>query len=256
MDDEHVAPATLRHGAHEVTHEVVALHAVHTDAVLDRHRQVSRFAHGRHAVRHQGGLALQASAKGPTLHPRTRAAAVQVDLVVAPLLRQPSTARQIVWLTAAQLQCHRVLFLVEVKMPRHIAMQQRTCGHHLGVEQRAAGDEAMEEAAVPICPIHHRRDAQAPGRKLLRKLFAHDGWVLRVTARPPDQANTSSRLPAAPVPARNTARLARKAFFARNCATKSASSEAPSVRDRAVAAETPPSACAVLTTRSRRKPSV
>ena len=34
-----------------------------------------------------------------------------------------------------------------------------------------------------IRPIHHGRHTQAPGRKLFRKLFGHDGWVLRVAVK-------------------------------------------------------------------------
>ena len=34
---------------------------------------------------------------------------------------------------------------VEVQMPRHVAMQQRAGGDHLGVQPRVPGDQAMEE---------------------------------------------------------------------------------------------------------------
>jgi hypothetical protein len=51
-------------------------------------------------------------------------------------------------------------------MTWHIAMQQRTRGHHLGVEQGVAGQQAVEVAAMPITPIHHRGNRNSPGIKL------------------------------------------------------------------------------------------
>ena len=35
-------------------------------------------------------------------------------------------------------------------------------GHHFGVEPRAAREQAMEEPAMPVRPIHHRRHGKAP----------------------------------------------------------------------------------------------
>ena len=58
------------------------------DAVLDGHRDIDRVAHGPHAVRHQRRLGHQAGAERAALHPLAGAAAVEVDLVIAPLLAQ------------------------------------------------------------------------------------------------------------------------------------------------------------------------
>jgi len=32
--------------------------------------------------------------------------------------------------------------------------------HHFGVEQRRAREAAMEDAAMPVCPIHHGRNGE------------------------------------------------------------------------------------------------
>ena len=44
-----------------------------------------------------------------------------------------------------------------------VAMQQRAGCHHLRIEARATAQQAMEDAAVAIRPIHHRSDGQPPG---------------------------------------------------------------------------------------------
>ncbi len=162
MHDEHLA-AGLGDGADEVTHEVVGLGLVDADAVLDRHRQRDHIAHRLHAIGHEPRLGHQARTEGPALHALARAAAVEVDLVVAPLLRELRAGRQILGLAATELQRDRVLLGVEVEMARHVAVQQCAGRHHLGVEPGVAGDEAMEVSAMPIGPIHHGRNRQAPG---------------------------------------------------------------------------------------------
>jgi len=116
-----------------------------------------------HAVGHQLGLGHQAGAEGAALHPFAGAAAVQIDLVVAPLLRQPGAVRQVGRFAATQLQGHRVFLRVEVQVAWHVAMQQGAGGHHLGVQAGVSGDEAVQDTAVPVGPVHHGRDGQAPG---------------------------------------------------------------------------------------------
>src|SRR5208283_2905448 len=44
-----------------------------------------------------------------------------------------------------------------------VPMQDRVDGQHLGVKPRAARQDAMEEPAMPVRPIHHRRHAKAIG---------------------------------------------------------------------------------------------
>ena len=65
---------------------------------------------------------------------------------------------QIGRIAAAQLQGHGVLFGVEAQVPLHTAVAQGTGGHHLGVKQGVAGQQAVEKPAMPIGPIHHGGD--------------------------------------------------------------------------------------------------
>jgi hypothetical protein len=43
-----------------------------------------------------------------------------------------------------------------------VAVQERAGGHHLGVQASALGEQAMEEPAMPVGPVHHRRHRETP----------------------------------------------------------------------------------------------
>ena len=162
MHDEDLRTAA-RHLADEVAHEVVGLVAAQTDAVLDGDRDADRIAHRGHAIAHQRGLGHQAGAEGAALHPLARAAAVQVDLVIAPLLAQTRAAGQIGRFAATQLQRHRMLDSIEVEVAPDVTVQQRAGGDHLGVQAGVAAEQPMKHAAVAIGPVEHRSHAEAPG---------------------------------------------------------------------------------------------
>jgi hypothetical protein len=131
--------------------------------VLDGDVDGHRIAHRLHAIGHQLRLGHQASAKRPALHALGRAAAVEVDLVVAPLLPQLRADRQVRRIAAAQLQGHRMLDLVIAQMARHIAMDQRAGGDHLCIQPGMARDLAVEDAAVAVGPVHHRSNGEGAG---------------------------------------------------------------------------------------------
>ena len=161
MHDEHAA-ARLGHGADEVAHETIVLALVDAYAVLDRDGHAHCVHHGLDTVGHKLGLVHEAGAEGPALHALARAATVEVDLVVAPLLAQARAVRQVLRLAAAQLQRHGVFRRIEAQVPRHIAMQQRARGHHLGVEQGVVRQQAVQVAAVAVGPVEHGGDGHAP----------------------------------------------------------------------------------------------
>ena len=107
------------------------------------------------------GLAHEAGAEAAALHPVGRAAAIEIDLVVAELgadarrLREPSRLRP------AELQRHGMLARVEADQPLARAEHDRVRRHHLGIEPRAAREDAMERPAAPVGPVHHRRHAKS-----------------------------------------------------------------------------------------------
>ena len=118
--------------------------------------------HGGDAIADQRRLRHQAGAEAALLHAVGRAADIEVDLVVAEVRADArATAASAARIAAAELQRDRMLGRIEAEQPRAVAAQHRAGGHHLGVEQRAARQQAMEEPAMPVGPFHHRRDAEA-----------------------------------------------------------------------------------------------
>lgn len=87
-------------------HGIVVI-VVHAEAAFDRDRQRGRRTHGGNTVGHQRRLAHQAGTEAPGLHAIGRAAAIEVDLVVAPLLRDRRRLRKQCRLATAQLQRQR-----------------------------------------------------------------------------------------------------------------------------------------------------
>ncbi len=162
MDDEDPA-AGFGDGADEVAHEAVALVGVQADAVLDRDLERAGLAHRAHARGHALRLGHQAGAEGATLYARARAAAVEVDLGVAPALGQPRGVGELGRLAATDLQRERVLGAAMVEVARDVAVAQRSGGDHLGVEPHVARQQPVQVPAVAVGPVEHRRDAQAPG---------------------------------------------------------------------------------------------
>jgi hypothetical protein len=55
-----------------------------------------------------------------------------------------------------------MLLRIEAQMALDAAMPQGTSGDQFGIEQGVLGEQAVEEPAVAVCPIHHGRNRQAP----------------------------------------------------------------------------------------------
>ena len=137
---------------------------VDADAAFDGDGNVGRRRHRRHAFGHQRRLAHQAGAEAAVLHPIGRAAAIEVDLVVAEFGADARGLGEPLRLRAAELQGERMLARVKADQPLARAEHDRVRRHHLAVEPRATRQQAMEDAAMPVRPIHHRRDTEAPAR--------------------------------------------------------------------------------------------
>ena len=155
MHNESAATSKMQ-GANKIPHKSVIVSAVNANAVLHADRERYCIEHGLDAIGNQGWLGHQAGAKCATLHPLAWATAIEVDFVIAPLLAEPGALRQFGRLAAAELQRQGVLLGVVTQVPRHIAMQQRTGGHHLGIQPRPAAQQAMEKSAMSVGPVHHR----------------------------------------------------------------------------------------------------
>src|SRR5262249_30189188 len=60
----------------------------------------------------------------------------------------------------AELERNRMLGRIVRQEPHALAVKHRAGGDHLGVDEGAAREQAMEEPAVPIGPFHHRGDTE------------------------------------------------------------------------------------------------
>ncbi len=133
---------------------------VHTDAAFDGDRNRHGLAHGSDAFADQRGLAHQRGAEASRLHAVRRTADVQIDLVIAKIRTDARTLRQFRRLRAAELQRDGMLDCGKADQPLAVAVQDRIGRHHLRIETRAAGKQAVQDPAMPIRPIHHRRDGE------------------------------------------------------------------------------------------------
>ena len=134
---------------------------VDADAALDRDRNVDRRGHRHNAFGDQLGFAHEAGAETAALHPVGRAAAIEIDLVVAEFGADARRLREPFWLRPAELERHGMLARVEADQPLARAEYDRIRRHHLGIEPRAAREDAMERPAAPVGPVHHRRHAKS-----------------------------------------------------------------------------------------------
>ena len=131
---------------------------VDADPAFHRDRDRDRLLHRGDAFGDQLRRAHQAGAERARLHAVGRTADIEVDLVIAERLADARRLGELVRIGAAELQRDRLFDRVEAEQPLARPVDHRVGHHHLGVEQRAARQLAMKEPAMPIRPIHHRRD--------------------------------------------------------------------------------------------------
>nr|GEX44184.1 transaldolase [Tanacetum cinerariifolium] len=137
-------------GADELAQLLVTVASIDADAVLHRHRNRHRVAHGLDAVGDQLRMPHQHRADHVVLHPIAGAADVEVHLVVARRLRQACAGSQVSRVAAAQLQRQRMLRLVVAQEPLGVTVQQRAGGDHLGIEQRERPDTGSHQAPAAL----------------------------------------------------------------------------------------------------------
>ena len=164
MDDDAVDPRR-RDGADERREGDVRVLVVDADPAFDRDGQPRRGFQRRHAAADELRLAHQAGAEPAVLHAVGRAAAVEVDLVVAEALGDAGGLGELRRVAAAELQRERVLGRVMGEQPRPGPVDDGAGRDHLGVEQRAARQDAVEGPAMRVGPVHHGGDGIAGGRQ-------------------------------------------------------------------------------------------
>ncbi len=137
MDDEHRATGTC-HGLDEAHEEFVLVHVRHRhrvdrDSALHGHRDTNACAHRCDTVRDQARLSHEARSEASALHAIARAAAVQVDLIVAVRFAGARRDRKLPRIAAAQLQRDRMLGIVEAQKPLCIPAHDSRRRNHLGI---------------------------------------------------------------------------------------------------------------------------
>ena len=162
MHDQRIAPAATTPRA-SVSRADFRVLVVDADAAFHRDRNFHRALHRGNAVGHQRRLRHQACAEAAVLHPVRRAADIEIDLVIAKILADFGSRREVHRDRAAELQRHRMLTRIESEQPPAVAMEDGARRQHLRIEPRPPRHEAMEDAAMPVGPIHHGRDGKAVG---------------------------------------------------------------------------------------------
>jgi len=159
VHDEHPA-AGFGHRPHEAGEEFVVVVVVDADAGLDRHRHIHDLPHRRDAVAHQARLGHEARAEAARLHPVTRAADVEVDLVIAELRADARGFGQHRRVGATDLQRQGVFGCVESQQPLPVPVEDGLGRDHFRVEQSVGAQKAQKEPAMPVGPVHHGGDAE------------------------------------------------------------------------------------------------
>ena len=162
----HERPASRRRDrVDEVAEPAVVVVVVDAQAALHRYRHIAscpgaRLDHGGDRIGDQRGLAHQAGAEAPGLHPVRRAAAVKVDLVEAMRRADRCRLRQQGGIAATELQRHRVLDGIQRQQALAVAVDHGVGMDHLRVEPRMRRQQPVEHPAMGVGPVHHRRHRQ------------------------------------------------------------------------------------------------
>jgi hypothetical protein len=134
---------------------------VDADAAFDGDGQIDRGRHGGNAIADESGLRHQACAEAALLHAFGGTADVEVDLVVAEVLGDARALLKLPRIATAELQRNRMLVHVVGQEPHAVTVKHGAGGDHFGIDQRPTREQAVEEPAVPIRPVHHRGDAES-----------------------------------------------------------------------------------------------
>ena len=104
----------------------------------------------------------QAGAETAVLHPVRRTSDIEIDFVVAEILADLRRGREIARLRTAELQRHRMFGRVEAEQALAIAMNDGAGRQHLRVKPGTPRHQTMEDAAMPVGPVHHGRHGKQP----------------------------------------------------------------------------------------------
>ena len=160
MHDQRVR-AGRDHAARQHVERHFRILIVDADPAFDGDGNFHRALHRGNAFGDQRRLRHQAGAEAAVLHPVRRTADIEIDFVVAEILADPRGGGEIARIGTAELQRHRMLAWIEAEQPPAVAMNDGAGRQHLRIKPRAPRHQTVEDAAMPVGPIHHGCDRKA-----------------------------------------------------------------------------------------------
>ncbi len=160
MDDQRIR-AGSDHAACQRIERNFRILIVDADPAFDRDRNTHRALHRIDAFSDKRRLSHQTGAKTAILHPIRRTSDIEIDFVVAEILADLRSYREIARLGAAKLKRHGMFACVETEQTPAVAMKNGAGRQHLRIKPRKPRHQAVEDTAMPVGPIHHRCDAKS-----------------------------------------------------------------------------------------------
>ena len=169
-------------GVDETVEAAFLVHVINANPAFHRDRKAGGPGHRADAFGHQCRLRHQAGAKPAGLHAVRRASNIQIDLGVAIVIGNAGGFGKPCGIAATKLQRHRhssVDILGRLtQQPVPVAMDDGIGGDHFGEQQRVRRQMMVKMPAMPVRPIHHRRDAEPPVGLCHFAFTCHHGVVI------------------------------------------------------------------------------
>ena len=148
---------------------------VHADAAFDGDRRPYSSAHDRDAFGNQLRLAHEAGAEFSGLHAIRGSTDVEIDLVIAESFRDPRRSGEAPRFGAPKLQRDGMLKRVEADQPCAVTADDGLRRDHLRIQACAPREQAVKIPAVPVRPLHHRRNAKTVTQTVHAAVFDRGG---------------------------------------------------------------------------------
>ena len=159
---------------------------IDADAAFDGHIDGHRPDHRRRDLGGAYRVLHQDRAESAGLDAVRGAADVQIDLIIAARGDNRGGIGQFCGIGAAELGRQRVFDRVIIQQMRRPAAHQRRSRDHFCVQQALARDLTVQKPAMPVCPVHHRRDGKPCGgqmrhaRRFRRFFRANEGLAATI----------------------------------------------------------------------------
>ena len=162
------------------------VHIIDADPAFDRHWPAfGSILHGVQAIAHQFGLGHQAGTETPRLHTIRRAADIEVIFSIAVRGGKTHGLSQTRRITAAQLQGDGIITAIAMMATQQlltVTVDDRIGSDHFRIQHRRRRQHAVEDTAMPVGPVHHRRDSKPVSRVERRFCLVYRHGQIIITA--------------------------------------------------------------------------